>query len=165
MAVAVCAAAFLCALSGYAYLHTRTQLDTYHSLPVSRTQLFWSKYLSGILQFLLPFLTHVLICAGIAANKNAFSMETVPFMVSYIELELIIFILAYSVSIIAAGLTRNMIFSILGTGILFSYSMILSVLKLAMSSRFLKTYVIYGSRIDNSLIDEKSGVSRPFPCS
>lgn len=155
MAVAVCAVAFLCALSGYAYLHKRTQLDTYHSLPVSRTQLFWSKYLSGILQFLLPFLTHVLICAGIAANKNAFSMETVPFMVSYIELELIIFILAYSVSVIAAGLTGNMIISILGTGVLFSYSMILSALKLAMSSRFLKTYVIYGKRINNSLIDEK----------
>ena len=82
-------------------------------------------------------------------------METVPFMVSYIELELIIFILAYSVSVIAAGLTGNMIISILGTGVLFSYSMILSALKLAMSSRFLKTYVIYGKRINNSLIDEK----------
>lgn len=155
MAAVVCAVAFLCALSGYSYLHTRAQVDTYHSLPISRTQLFWSKYLSGILQFLFPFVFHVLICAGIAANKNVFSMETVPFMVSYVELELIIFVLAYSVSVIAAGLTGNIIISILGTGILFSYSMILSALKLAMSSRFLKTYVIYGRRIDNSMIDEK----------
>ncbi|MDE7324084.1 MAG: hypothetical protein K2N73_15500 [Lachnospiraceae bacterium] len=155
MAAAVCGAAFLCALSGYAYMHARTQVDAYHSLPVSRTQLFWSKYLSGILQFLFPFLIHVIICAGIAADKNAFSVETVPFMVSYIELELIIFVLAYSVSVIAAGLTGNIIISILGTGTLFCYSTILSAFKLEMSSRFLKTYVIYGNRIDVSIIDEK----------
>ena len=155
VAAGVCAAAFLCALSGYAYLHARIQVDTYHSLPVSRTQLFWSKYLSGILQFFIPFLIHVLICAGIAANKNVFSMETVPFMVSYVELQLIIFVLAYSVSVIAAGLTGNIIISIMGTGILFGYSTFLSALKMTMFNRFLKTYVVYGQQLDNRMIDDK----------
>ena len=49
IAVVTCGVAFLCGISGYAYLHSRTQLDTYHSLPVSRTQLFWSRYVSGIM--------------------------------------------------------------------------------------------------------------------
>jgi hypothetical protein len=32
-----CLAAFLCAVSGFSYLHSRVQLDLYHSLPVKRT--------------------------------------------------------------------------------------------------------------------------------
>ena len=39
--IIVCISAFLCGISNYSYLHSKIQIDTYHSLPVSRTQLFW----------------------------------------------------------------------------------------------------------------------------
>lgn len=146
LSIVTCAAAFLCGISGYAFLHSRTQLDTYHSLPVSRTQLFWSKYLSGILQFFLPFVLHVLICAGIAAGRDAFTIETVPPMLSYIGLHLVIFVLAYSVAVMTVGLTGNVIISILGTLILFSYSTIVNMLANLLFDRFFDTYYTYGNR-------------------
>ena len=36
--------AAICAFCGYAYLHSRKQLDTYHSMPVKREVLFFTKY-------------------------------------------------------------------------------------------------------------------------
>ena len=72
-ATIACLAAFLCAVSGFSYLHSRVQLDLYQSLPANRTQTFLAKYVSGVLQFFFPFAIHVVICMGIAAGKAAFS--------------------------------------------------------------------------------------------
>lgn len=150
---AVCITAFITAISGYAYLHSKAQIDAFHSLPVSRSQLFWARYLSGILQFFIPFVIHVLICAGIIANKNAFSTETALAMFTFIGIQLIIFLLSYSVSVMAVVLTGNMIVSIMGTGILFGYSMIIAILTHLLFSRSFHTYVIYESRIDGMVSD------------
>lgn len=159
--IVICLTAFLCAISGFAYLHSKVQLDTYHSLPVSRTQLFWSKYVSGILWFLIPFGIHVLTCAGIAASKNAFTRETTASVLSYIGIQLVIFILSYSVSIIAVEITGNIIISMLGTLILFSYSAIIAILTEAMFGRFFHTYEEYAVRF-GGLMSEKIWCFSPF---
>lgn len=147
VSIVTCAVALLCGISGYAYLHSRTQIDMYHSLPVSRTQLFWSKYLSGILQFFLPFGIHTLICAGIAASRDGFVIETVPYMLSYVVLQLVVFVLVYGATVLAVVLTGNMIVSILGAGVFVSYSAIISMLAYLLSERFFQTYVTFGNRL------------------
>lgn len=147
VSIVTCAVALLCGISGYAYLHSRTQIDMYHSLPVSRTQLFWSKYLSGILQFFFPFGIHTLICAGIAASRDGFVVETVPYMLSYVVLQLVVFVLAYGATVIAVMLTGNIIVSILGAGVFISYSAIISMLAYLLSERFFQTYVTFGNRL------------------
>lgn len=140
---AVCITAFLNAISGYAYLHSKVQIDTYHSLPVSRTKLFWSKYLSGVLQFFIPFTIHVSICAGIIANKGAFNIDTFSAMLSFIGLQLIIFLLVYSASVTAVGITGNMIISILGMAVLFVYSTVIDWLTFMLFDNFFDTYINY----------------------
>jgi len=154
LAIAVCAAAFLCALSGFAYMHVKCQIDLYHSLPVSRSQLFWAKYMSGILQFFLPFLVHVLICAGIAVGRKIFTSSTFFAVLICLGIELLIFILAYSVSVLAVGLTGNMIISILGTGILFTYSTIIAVLVNVLFHKFFKTFVVYGNVVSDMMSEK-----------
>lgn len=151
--IAVCAAAFIAAISGYAYLHSKAQVDVCHSLPVSRSQLFWARYLSGILQFFIPFLIHMLICVGIIAAKGAFAMDIISAMLTFTGLLLLIFILVYSVSVLAVGLTGNIIVSILGAGVLFGYSMVIAVLAYMLSDRFFHTYVVYGNRIGYPVSD------------
>ena len=59
---------------------------------------------------------------------------------------MIVFILAYSAAVIAVELTGNIIISILGTVVLFSYSMIIAVLMHLLSERFYDTYIVYGSQ-------------------
>lgn len=141
MSIIACIAAFLCGLSGYAYLHSKVQLDLYHSLPVSRSQFFWARYLSGILQFSVPFVLNVAVCIGIAASRKAVTAEMIPAVLSFIGIQTIIFVLVYSVTVIATGLTGNLIVSILGTGVLFVYSTGLELLTFWMSEHFFDTYV------------------------
>lgn len=146
MSIIVCLVAFLCGISGYAYLHSKVQVDLYHSLPVSRTQFFWARYLSGILQFFIPFVINVIVCVGIVIGRKAFAADIIPAILSFIGIELIIFVLAYSVTVIAIGLTGNIIISILGTGVLFVYSTGIELLIYLMSARFFDTYTVYNSR-------------------
>ena len=151
--IIVCITALVCAVSGFAYLHSKTQLDTYHSLPVSRTQLFLSKYISGILQFLIPFVIHVVICLAMAAGKDAWNDRTFTSAMSLIGIELVIFLLSYSTSIVAVFLTGNIIISILGSVVLFSYSTIVACFLQWMFERFLHSFVSIGSSINNLLFE------------
>lgn len=129
ISIMVCFVAFLCGISGYAYLHSKVQIDLYHSLPVSRSQLFWSRYLSGILQFFIPFVVNVVVCIGIAVSKKAFAADVILAVLSFAGIELVVFVLTYSMTVIATGLTGNIIISILGTGVLFAYSTGLELLR------------------------------------
>lgn len=142
IAVLVCCAALLCALSGFAYLHSRKQLDTYHSLPINRTQLFFSKYISGVMQFFLPFLFHIFVCMGIAAGKSAFSSVAFVNAMQVICVWTLVFLLAYGVFIMAVCLTGNLIVSIVGSVVLFLYSALVNLLYYAMLERFFHTFVI-----------------------
>ncbi len=154
MSAVACMAAFLCGISGYTYLHSKIQVDLYHSLPVSRTQLFWSRYLSGFLQFMIPFVMNIIICIGIAVGRKAITIQTIPAIFSFIGIQMIIFVLSYSVAVIATGLTGNLIISILGTGVLFVYSTVLEVILFLMSTRFFDTYTVYNSRGNIALNDK-----------
>ena len=40
----------------YRYLFSKRMVDLYHSVPISRSQLFWIKYLHGFLIWFLPFM-------------------------------------------------------------------------------------------------------------
>ena len=140
-----CIVSFLCAASGFSYLHSRVQIDTYHSLPVNRVQIFWARYVSGILQFFLPFVFHVIVCMGIAAGKAAFSGAAFVNAVTMVGVVTLVFLLCYSVFIVAACLTGNMIINILAGVVLFFYSAVVSLLTNELFRTFFETYIVIGS--------------------
>ncbi|MCM1184018.1 MAG: DUF6449 domain-containing protein [Roseburia sp.] len=139
----VCIAAFLSAFSGFGYMQLRAQTDTYHSMPVSRGMLFGARYLSGVLQFLLPFAANVFICVGIAVGQKSYAPETLPNALWFIAMELLIFVLTYSACIAAVCLTGNIIISALGAGGLFFASSLLALLKGMMFQSFFHTYISF----------------------
>lgn len=131
--------AILCGISGFAYLHSRKQLDTYHSLPVSRTTLFLGKYVSGILMFLIPFVLHTFVSFAIGCSKG-FVSHAVTNMFGFILSELVFYMLVYTVCIFAVLITGNIIISILGSGVLLVYSVCFNMLKEGLFSTFFYTY-------------------------
>lgn len=137
-----CLAAFLCAVSGFSYLHSRVQLDLYHSLPVNRTQAFLAKYVSGALQFFLPFAVHVGICMGIAAGKAAFSGVAFGNAVKMVGVVTLVFLLSYGVFLMAVCLTGNVIISVFGCLVLFFYSAVASLLTSTLFQTFFSTYMV-----------------------
>lgn len=145
LAIFACFSAVLCAMSSFAYLRSKSQLDAFHSLPVNRTQLFISKYVSGVMQFFIPFLANIFVCIAISAGKGAISRLLFKNSVNLIFVVLLSFILAYSTFIIAASLTGNLVISILGGIVLFCYSSILATMLQGMFSTFFVTYnYMYG---------------------
>ena len=48
--------AMIVGLASFRYLQHKSMVDTYHSLPVSRRQLFGIKYVNGLLIWLVPYL-------------------------------------------------------------------------------------------------------------
>ncbi len=142
--VFVCGAAFVCAISGFAYLHSRVQLDTYHSMPVSRFKLFISKYVSGILQFAVPFVIHMLVCIAIMSFKNVYNSSIMSEALTFTGIRILIFMLVYVVSIVAVCLTGNIIISMLGAAVLFCYSEVISLLVKELFDQFMITFTDSG---------------------
>ncbi len=150
-AVLACLAAFLCAVSGFSYLHSRVQLDLYQSLPANRTQTFLAKYVSGVLQFFLPFAIHVVICMGIAAGKAAFSGVVFGNAIKMVGVVSLVFLLSYGMCLMAVCLTGNIIISVFGCIVLFFYSSVVSVLTSSLFQTFFPTYMfvsIEGNGLD-----------------
>lgn len=131
----------VCALSGYAYLHSRKQLDTYHSMPVKREILFFSRYVSGFFMFLLPFAMHTLICLLLGVTNGAFSWHGFVNAMGFLVVQILSFLLIYSICIVAVCLTGNLIISILGFCVLSGYSTIISVLRDILYEKFYHTYL------------------------
>lgn len=140
--------AAVCAFSGYAYLHSRKQLDTFHSMPVKREVLFFARYLSGIFMFFIPFILHILFCLLISLSNSAFSRHGLVNATGFLGIQIVCFLLIYSLCIFVICLTGNVIISILGGCVLVGYSTILSAIKEALYDTFFHTYVSsYGEKL------------------
>ena len=121
--------AIICGISGFVYLHNRSQLDFYHSLPVKRGLLYCAHYIAGVIYYIIPLFLHVIICLLIGIGKNAFSMHALGNALCYIGTSFFIFLVVYSTCILAVMLTGNLILTILGAGILLTYSRLLEMLR------------------------------------
>ena len=131
----------VCALSGYAYLHSKKQLDTYHSMPVKRENLFFARYVSGFLMFLIPMIMHTLICMLLSVANGAFSGHGVVNAIGFLGVQILCFLLLYCITIISVCLTGNMIISILGCCVLAGYSSIIAYLGHFLYNKFFHTYL------------------------
>ena len=106
----------LCAVTGFAYLHSRERTDFYHSLPLSRKQLFFLSYLSGLLIFLVPYLA---ACAFTILAGSGYGFLTISVLgrcgISMLGGTLA-FLLVYHITILAMMLTGKVVTGILEIG-------------------------------------------------
>ncbi len=141
-----CLTAILCAVSGFCWLHSRTQVDAYNSMPVKRTVMFASKFLSGILQFLAPFALNIAICLLIGAANGIFTVQALANAVCYAFYTLLCFLTVYSVAVMAVSLTGNIIISLIAAGVLLSYSVIIFIIKESLFNEFFMTCILIGEQ-------------------
>ena len=133
-------------LEAFHYLQQKSMVDTYHSLPVSRTQLFGIKYINGLLIWLVPYL----LCSVLALALSGVLLARVgggggiPRLILETgknTLVLVIaFLLVYHMMLLATMLTGNMLNTltvavILGGGVIAVYG-----LTLGFMTTFFHTY-------------------------
>ena len=106
--------AVLIGISGYSYLHSRVQLDFYHSLPVKRRKWFLVQLVSGLLIFAVPyFLSTVLsLLVGVAngiMEAGIFAAAMECFIINILG-----FMVIYLTSILAMIMTGKILIGIMG---------------------------------------------------
>ena len=128
-------------LGVFFYLHSRSETDFYHSLPVTRSQLFIVNYLTTpVIVIPVYIICSILACVVTAAAgfSDAFSVPLIAFS---ILTNCLFFLLIYSFAVLAAILCGNRIISVLLLiWIDFSLSALLYLLHV-MAGAYLKTYV------------------------
>ncbi|MCM1120371.1 MAG: hypothetical protein NC543_13535 [bacterium] len=116
--------AVIVGLEGFRFLQQKSMVDTYHSLPVSRSCLFGVKYVNGLLIWLVPYLLCMVLALVFAAVTLARMGGTdgIPALIAEAAqntLVLVIaFLLVYHTVLLATMLTGNMLNTLAVTGML-----------------------------------------------
>ncbi|MBO4901243.1 MAG: hypothetical protein J5518_00425 [Lachnospiraceae bacterium] len=108
------ATAFFC----YYYVFGRPMLDLYHSIPVRREKLFFIKYLSGLVPSVLFLLVSTLLSFATLAVKGYLAPVVLHSFWIAATKNLVAFVIAFNLAIIAIMLTGNLVCAVLGSAVL-----------------------------------------------
>lgn len=131
----------VCGVAMFSYLHSRQKVDFYHALPISRTRLFVNNFSTGILCVLPSYL--IVLALSIACVFGMGFGAAVDWMNigGSIISSLILFLLVYALSALAAILCGNTIISLLLLlWLLFTPAAVYS-LGTGISAKFFDTFV------------------------
>lgn len=132
--------ALICGLSGFFYLYSKSKVDLFHSIPVRREKLFVITFVNGIIIYVIPYLTNLILYFIIGAAKGLLTKGAVSGALIAFAVNLIGYLLTYIITIIAVMMTGKLIVGILGTIVFFFYGPVLLTIKSAISSIFFQTY-------------------------
>lgn len=110
-------ASLICGLSSFSYLNSRSKVDFYHGIPVRREKLYLANYLMGILYVAVPYGLCMAMAVIVAMANQVPAAFLWPMAVEGYFLHLVYYILMYTVVVIAAMMTGNLVVAILGTGV------------------------------------------------
>lgn len=140
VAVLTIAAAVICGISGFFYLHSKKQVDFYHSIPVSRKALFAVNYINGFYVFFIPYIINIILSIIIIAIKGFLYQEVLQAAIVALVINTVYFSMIYTIVVIAVMLTGNFIISCFGTAVLLLYGPTLSLIKELYFRHFFRTY-------------------------
>lgn len=132
--------AVLCGVSRFCYLHSSTKLDFYHSLPIRRESFFWVQFLSGILQYVVPFIVNILIVLFIGALRGVTTGGVVGQVLLGGFIHILFYLLIYVTVILAMMLTGKIVVGILAVGVFFMYLPGVIFLTTGLFSIFFQTF-------------------------
>ncbi|MDE5893601.1 MAG: hypothetical protein K2H45_11830, partial [Acetatifactor sp.] len=107
--------AMIMGLESFRYLQHKSMVDTYHSLPVSRGQLFGIKYVNGLLIWLVPYLICMVLTlafSGVLLARVGGSRGIPRLIMEAGKITIvlvIVYLLIYHLFLLAVMLTGNMI--------------------------------------------------------
>lgn len=137
----VVAMAAACALSGFSYIHSKSKLDFYFSLPVKRGTWLSVQYLSGLLIFLAPTLLQMVMELLLGMFYHALNFENVLVVAGSFFIYLSIFLASYSLCILAMLVTGKLLVSFLFMPVLFGFTAAVSWIHGIFQRTFYQTYL------------------------
>ena len=124
----------------FKYLHSNKQVDFFHSLPISRGNLFAQLYLTGFMSVIPFYIVMYLISVIFAYAMGAGSLLTAGVIIKAIVVNVLFFLLFYSLAIFATILSGNTFISILIYTFLNFVILITTTIISALFDYWFKTY-------------------------
>lgn len=149
----IAVAAIVMALTGFLYLHSRKQVDFYHSIPVKREMIFTVKYLNGILIVLSMYLLNMVLAMGILAVNRVDSSVLLPSGLMAFLVHAGGYLINYGLMVIAVMLTGNFFISILGGIVLFAYGPAIIALIQGLMYLFFETINLRGVSMEQMMVN------------
>lgn len=141
----------ICAVSGFTYLHSKVKTDFFHSVPVSREKLFAGFFTGGVLFMMVPYAIN-LVAASVIAQLKLGGLMPWGTVVQAFFINMAFFMLIYATVLLAVILTGNLIVSLLGTGVFFTWMPILSVLIYSYHQAYFSTFYSEGFKLNDILM-------------
>lgn len=133
--------AMLGAVTASLYLHSRRQIDFYHSLPVKKEQWFVVAYISSFLQVMVPCLLSYILRYLIGYVKGVTSKESFEMLGAVMGISLISYHIVYIISVIGMIVTGKMLTGILMIAFLHLYYPFVLALKSMLFGTVFETYL------------------------
>ena len=134
------AAAVLCGISGFFYLHSKKKVDFYHSVPVKRKTLFAVNYINGLLIYFIPYLINLILFYITLSIRGLFYSKLIHMTMTALLVNVVFYCIIYTIVVIAVMLTGNFIISCFGTAVLLLYGPTLLLVKEEYFRSFFHTY-------------------------
>ncbi len=115
--VAVAMAAVMATVA-FRFMHSKKQVDFYHSLPVRRGHLFASNFLAGFLSFAGAYLVNLLIAVIIVACSGYGKAIAMAHLGTAIPTHLVFFLVTYALCVVAHMLAGSTATGVLCSGVL-----------------------------------------------
>ncbi len=132
--------AFLCALSGFSYLYSKSKVDLFHSIPVKREKIFLATFINGIIIYVVPYFVNIILYFMIGGSQGLLTKEAVSGALLTLSVNILGYLFIYNITIIAVMMTGKLIVGVLGTTIFMIYGPAVLLVRAAISGVFLKTY-------------------------
>lgn len=114
------------AFAEFSYFFQGKKQDFYYSLPVKKSTIFWSRYIHGILLFVIPFILTQIICALFEASRDqGFAPYAWTYFVRSIGMFLLTFLLFYHLGILAVVVSGKIVAAIVMVMVLLFYFQVL----------------------------------------
>lgn len=127
----------------FSYLFNSRKIDLYHSLPVTRKEMFWSSYLTGLLIWAVPFLTGALISfssAFIILEDFTLFTQVLMVMLRYLLSPTLGFFIVYHLCLIGVMLSGNIANAMVSTGVWGLSVLIIHLLLIVYAEAFFDNY-------------------------
>ena len=145
MWIAISAGGILSGITSFSYLHSKKQIDFYHSLPVKRETWYFVNCLSGIIQIVVPYIIGYIFMVIIGVVKGVASPKLLHQSGGVMGMTILVFLLIYGTTSLAMILTGKLLVGILGTAIFLIWGSVIVALKNYVMLQIFDNYMMEGT--------------------
>lgn len=138
--------AIICGMNGFAYLHSRKQMDFYHSLPVKREMIFSVRLVNGVLIYAVPYLAGLFYTYLLCIIYGVMTWDVFFCGLFMFVLHLMGYLVMYLSVVLAMMLTGKLVIAFFGICVINLYAPLVYALGMTLRETFFVTS--YGGSVD-----------------